>query len=441
MLNILVNQTYRHLFASQFISLIGTGLATVALGLLAFDLAGNNAGMVLGTALAIKMIAYVAIAPIASAFAERLPKRTLMVSLDLIRAGVALLLPFVSHIYEVYILIFVLQAASASYTPTFQATIPDILPDEEDYTKALSLSRLAYDMESLVSPMVAAALLTMMSFKILFMGTVLGFLASAILVVTVALPTSKMPLIQRNIYDRTTRGIRIFLATPRLRGLLAVNVAVSAAASMVFVNTVVIIQGHMGLTANVVAWALASFGSGSMIAAMALPRLLRQQTDRRVMLSGVAILVAAMFAGLFLTNLSSLMGLWFLLGLGYSAAQTPSGRLLWRSSHQEDRPALFAAQFALSHASWLVFYPLSGWLGAHFTMPVAFGVLGCAAAFAYLVALKVWPTIDLQEIEHDHFNLPEGHPHAIGTHIANGVRHSHLFVVDYYHPRWPSSGH
>ena len=46
---------------------------------------------------------------------------------------------------------------AAAFTPTFQATIPDVLPDEKDYTRALSLSRLAYDLESLVSPMLAAA--------------------------------------------------------------------------------------------------------------------------------------------------------------------------------------------------------------------------------------------------------------------------------------------
>lgn len=43
MLDILSHRTYRHLFAAQVIALIGTGLATVALGLLAFDLAGDNA--------------------------------------------------------------------------------------------------------------------------------------------------------------------------------------------------------------------------------------------------------------------------------------------------------------------------------------------------------------------------------------------------------------
>ncbi|CDS53351.1 Probable NreB protein [Polaromonas sp. CG9_12] len=206
MLGIFTNRTYRHLFAAQVIALIGTGLATVALGLLAFDLAGNNAGVVLGTALAIKMIAYVGAAPITAAFAERLPRRTMLVTLDLVRAGVALLLPFVTQIWEIYLLIFVLQAASAAFTPTFQATIPDVLPQEEDYTKALSLSRLAYDMESLVSPMLAAALLTVIGFHDVFAATVVGFLASAMLVVSVVLPVHPAPQ-RRGIYDRTTRGL------------------------------------------------------------------------------------------------------------------------------------------------------------------------------------------------------------------------------------------
>ena len=73
MLAILENRTYRHLFLAQVIALVGTGLATVALGLLAFELAGAEAGAVLGTALAIKMIAYVGVEPVASAFAERVP--------------------------------------------------------------------------------------------------------------------------------------------------------------------------------------------------------------------------------------------------------------------------------------------------------------------------------------------------------------------------------
>jgi MFS family permease len=132
-------------------------MMTVALGLLAFRIAGDKAGAVLGTALAIKMIAYVGVAPVVGGFANFLPRRAFLVSMDMTRATVALALPFVTQVWQVYLLIFILQAASAAFTPTFQATIPDVLPDEAEYTRALSLSRLAYDMESLLSPVLAAA--------------------------------------------------------------------------------------------------------------------------------------------------------------------------------------------------------------------------------------------------------------------------------------------
>src|SRR5215207_8679797 len=216
MLEVLKNRTYRHLFAAQVIALAGTGLLTVALGLLAFQLAGERAGAVLGTALAIKMVAYVTVAPVAGAFANGLPRRAFLVAMDLVRAGIALFLPFVTEVWQVYVLIFLLQSASAAFTPTFQATIPDVLPEEKEYTKALSLSRLAYDLESLLSPVLAAGLLTVIGFNWLFAGTVLGFLASAALVLSVRLPQPTPAAHAGGIYEKTTRGSRINVATPRL---------------------------------------------------------------------------------------------------------------------------------------------------------------------------------------------------------------------------------
>ncbi|SEB03577.1 hypothetical protein SAMN05444370_13422 [Rubrimonas cliftonensis] len=71
MLEILADRTYRHLFLAQVAALLGTGLATVALGLLAFDLAGDGASMVLGAVFTIRMVAYVGVAPIAGAFAPQ----------------------------------------------------------------------------------------------------------------------------------------------------------------------------------------------------------------------------------------------------------------------------------------------------------------------------------------------------------------------------------
>jgi MFS family permease len=436
MLGLLGNRTYRHLFLAQIIALLGTGLATVALGLLAFELAGAEAGVVLGTALAIKMLAYVGVAPVAAAFAERLPRRAMLVSLDCLRAAVALLLPFVTEVWQVYLLIFLLQSASAAFTPTFQATIPDVLPDERDYTRALSLSRLAYDLESLISPILAAALLTLVSFHSLFAGTVVGFLASAALVLSVRLPGAR-PTARRSIYERTLRGTRIYLATPRLRGLLAVNLAVAAAGAMVIVNSIVLVQGELALPETATALALAAFGGGSMVAALALPRLLDAVPDRRVMLAAVGLLVVALLSGTALTGYAFLLPLWFALGLGYSAAQTPAGRLLRRSTRPEDRPALFAAQFALSHACWLLTYPLAGWLGTALGLPATFALLAGIAAAALAAAALLWPSGDPETLEHSHRDLAEAHPHWADGAARSGQRHSHAFVIDELHRHWP----
>ncbi|WP_375691740.1 MFS transporter [Pseudooceanicola sp. LIPI14-2-Ac024] len=435
MLNVLADRTYRHLFLAQIVALLGTGLATVALGLLAYDLAGENAAMVLGTVFTIKMAAYVGIAPVAGAFADRVNRRALLVTLDLIRAACALALPFVTEVWQVYVLIFLLQSASAAFTPTFQATIPDVLPEEDRYTRALSLSRLAYDLENIVSPTLAALLLAVMSYNSLFLGTVVGFVGSALLVVSVMLP-SPAASEPRGIYDRTTRGIRIYLATPRLRGLLALNVAVAAAGAMVLVNSVVLVRGTLGLADSDLAWTMFAFGAGSMTAALLLPRLLDRVPDRPAMLAGAGLMVGtlvclAAFIGWVGLEWPMLLGAWLLIGFGYSAVLTPSGRLLRRSAHAEDRPAVFAAQFALSHACWLLSYPLSGWLMTRFGAVPALIVLATVGAIGIVAALCFWPGQEATEVEHTHDNLPPDHPHLQGHR-----RHSHALVIDDRHPKW-----
>lgn len=440
MLAILANRPFRHLFAAQIVALFGTGLATIALGLLAYDLSGEEAGMVLGIVFAIKMVAYVGIAPVAGAFANHVPRRAMLVGLDIVRAGVALYLPFVDEIWQIFALIFVMQAASAAFTPTFQATLPDILPDERDYTRALSLSRLAYDLESLLSPLLAAMLLTFVAFQSLFFGTALGFVASGLLIVSILLPKPKRDEKRRSVYERTTKGIRIYLATPRLRGLLALCLTVAMVGAMVLVNSVVLVRVQLGLEEAYLAYLLGAFGGGSMIAALSLPRLLETIPDRRLMLAGGLLMAGALLLlyGLSLAghfNWTALLVVWSLIGIGYSAVLTPSGRLLQRSSHEEDRPALYAAQFALSHACWLISYPLSGWLQTSFGTGPTLAFLGLIGLASALYAMRLWPAGRSRDLSHHHDDLPDDHPH-LAAH-GGAKSHSHVYVIDDYHTQWP----
>ncbi len=454
MLGVLQNRTFRHLFFAQIASLLGTGLTTVALGLLAYELAGAEAGLVLGTALAIKMLAYVFISPIAGAIAQRFPRRTFLLTLDVGRALMVLMLPWVSEIWQIYTLVFLFQAFSAGFTPVFQAIIPDVLKKEDEYTSALSLSRLAYDLESFLSPALAAALLTVMSFHWLFLGTTLGFLMSAAFVVSMVLPIVTISEDNRSIYAHIKRGVGIYLKTPRLRSLLALCLCASAVGSMVIVNTVVYVRETLAGSNQDVALLMAAYGIGSMAAALLLPKCLTRLSDKALMLAGATISVPILAASSLLPSLMSASVSWLILGAAMAFILTPSGRLLARSSHDADRPSLFAAHFSLSHACWLLSYPLAGWIGANMGLPSAFISLSLLGAIGALLAFYLWPADDVAELEHLHTEMTHAHLHVHDEHhqhehegwegpephrhphYHSQLRHTHVYVIDDHHPIW-----
>ena len=126
-------------------------------------------------------------------------------------------------------------------------------------------------------------------------------------------------------------------------------------------------------------------------------------------------------------------------GMFYSAILTPSGRLLRHSAHAEDRPAIFAAQFALSHACWLVTYPVAGWVGSALGLPAAMLMLGALALAGAGVGLMVWPAQDGRELAHEHPDLPSDHAH-LRQHRGQGRWHRHVFVIDDEHRVWPTQG-
>ncbi|MCK6089681.1 MFS transporter [Micrococcus endophyticus] len=400
MLAVLRNPTYARLFSAQIIALLGTGLLTVALGLLAYDIAGSDAGAVMGTVMAIKMVAYVLVSPVTTALVSRLPARRVLIGADLVRAGVAVSLPFVTEAWQTYVLIFLLQSASATFTPTFQAVIPSVLPDEREYTRALSLSRLAYDLESLLSPLLAAALLTVTAYNNLFFGTVIGFLVSAALVALARFPAIQAPE-PAPFLDRLTRGTRAYWARLELRGLLGVNLVVATTTAMVIVNTVVLVQADLGRPQQDVALLLAAYGGGSMLVALGLPRVLDAVPDRRVMLAGAAALPVLLLAAVgAMSGLAggpqwaALLVLWALMGAATAAVLTPSARLLRRNSTEQNRPAVFAAQFSLSHACFLLTYPLAGLLGARIGLPAVGLVLVGIGAAGLVLTVLAWRRAD-----------------------------------------------
>ena len=453
--NPLANPSFRRLFSAQVIALVGTGLSTVALTLLAYDLAGGHAAAVLGTALAFKMIAYVVFAPIVGGLAHRLRRRPFLIAMDMVRVIVVLAFPLATQVWQVYGLIFLLNLLSAGFKPVFAATIPDILPDERQYTRALSMSRLAYDLENLVSPLFAGLALLVVTYSGLFAANAVAFGLSALLIVMTRLPAPRPTERLGGLIRQISFGVISYLKTPRLRGLLVLYLGVSSASAMVIVNTVVYVRQTLGGTASEVALAMAAAGSGSMLVALVLPRLLDRVRDRPVMLWGALLMAAGLAAAGTGPGFAALLPAWFLVGAGWSAVQTPAGRLVNRSALPGDRQAYFSAQFALSHACWLLFYPLAGQLGTRIGIEATAWVLASGVVVFTAAAAFLWPKRDNvildhvhEEIEHEHEHVhdehhghrhedwPDDQPHS-HPHRHHRLDHSHTYVIDDHHTTWP----
>ena len=123
-------------------------------------------------------------------YSHAFPRRSWLAGLNLGRAVIVILLPFASEVWQIFVLIFFLNALAAGYTPVYQALLPDVLPDEGEYTRALSLSRLAMELESLLSPALAAALLLVTSYELLFRLNAAAFVLAAGCIFLVKVPAA-----------------------------------------------------------------------------------------------------------------------------------------------------------------------------------------------------------------------------------------------------------
>ena len=150
------NRSFVLLFTAQIISLVGSGATTIGLALFAYRMAGPGAGTaVLGNALMLRIVAFLVFSQPAGVLADRVNRKAILVASDLVRAALLLALPFASELWHIYVLIFVLNAVTAFFTPTYEASVPAIV-GETHLVQALSLSRVAVDVEAVAAPAAAA---------------------------------------------------------------------------------------------------------------------------------------------------------------------------------------------------------------------------------------------------------------------------------------------
>src|SRR5436190_12734634 len=146
------NRNFRLLFSAQLISLLRSGVTTVGLALFAYQLIGGvSATAVIGNALTLRILAFLLFSQPAGVIADRVSKKRILIVADVVRFALLAFFPFITSVWQIYVLIFAINAVTAFFTPTFESSIPEIVGGEQ-YVKALSLSRVATDVEAVAAP-------------------------------------------------------------------------------------------------------------------------------------------------------------------------------------------------------------------------------------------------------------------------------------------------
>ena len=220
MLNLLRrNPQFRRLFLARGVSRAGDAFNTVAIVVLVFQLTGSARGV--AGAVMFEVLPVLLIGPFAGLAADKMPRRQLMVSADLVRAGAAAsLILATGSVTAVFAAAFVLSAAATVFNPAATSLLPDVVDDADLITANSAMWSVAVIAQIALAP--AAGLIIAIgggisvAFAINAATFVAAtFVASALLLVGV--PAGRTP---SSIEGRGSKGALAGIATVRANPLL-----------------------------------------------------------------------------------------------------------------------------------------------------------------------------------------------------------------------------
>lgn len=173
-------EVMRRVWFAQVISLFGDFLALFAvIAVVTFRMHGT-AAQVTGLQIAY-MLPIVFVGPIAGVFVDRWPLKPTLVSSDLIRAVLALLLIPSTSVWQVYLVLGALSCVSAFFGPAQQVTIRAHVP-VQGLMAANALMQIAFMGSRIIGPAAAGAIVAAFTPRVCYLLDVFSFVASAALI-------------------------------------------------------------------------------------------------------------------------------------------------------------------------------------------------------------------------------------------------------------------
>jgi MFS transporter, NRE family, putaive nickel resistance protein len=429
----LENPVFARLYFAQSINLIGDALTWLGLALLAFELGGEQSGTILAGALTLRVMAFVVLSPLAGVIADRFDRKRLMVTTHLARMAIVCFLPFVTQVWQIYVLVLLLNAFYAFFTPTYTATIP-LVTTKETYAQAIALSSATYQLVGVLGPGLAGGLAALVGTRSIFFWDGVTFLIAAILIVTLPgqlMVNQNQPArtVPQTLQDIRTGSFCLF-ADPLIRYALVLQLIAAIVGAEILVNTVSYVQGILELGKLEYSWVMAAFGIGATVASVGLGN---TKTFKKLAYIGVGtvLLTLALLPANYV-NLGGLLILWIIAGIGQTFVSVSTQTLIADRVAVEIQGRVYGAYFAWSHLWWALSYPLAGWLGSYLPTTHFFcvGIIGLLLLIVMTLVFRPRQQIDFDsgmwhEHNHTHDNDHQ-HDHSLNRVIQESHRHLHF---------------
>jgi len=365
------NKVYVALFSAQAATLTGSGISSIALGMLAYNLVGASVSEVVGIVLTIRIVARVFLSPLAGQVAAALGTRWAMLACDTTAALGVLGFYFAQNVWHIYACAAVLFISDALFTPLYKATIPRVVTPGQ-YPKALAYSSMAYQIASIGGPSVAGLMVSLVGVRGNFLIDIATYLFCMAVIwwiprkyfqtraerAAIVAESGKKP--------RALDGMRAVFGRRMLREAFLLEWHSGISGGLILVATVDYVKTVLQGSDAAYAWVMAAYGLGALAGAW-LYSLAGERTHRVVIALTPWVLTLVLVAVTLAPSLALLIGCWVIAGAGGVVVNVRANQYLAENSVEAEREAVYAAQFSLSHLIWLGTYPLAGfattWLG------------------------------------------------------------------------------
>lgn len=369
------------LWTAQIVSVFGDFLALFAVvTVIAFRMHGTPTQV--GLIIVAYMLPLAFLGPLAGAFADRWHVRTTMISSDLIRSALVLLLVFARDVNEIYLTFFLLSAVSSFFIPSQSITVRAIVPTEGLLNANALMSQAVQGMQ-IITPAIAGLLVTWLGADVCFVLDAVSFLFSALMIYTLSIDHQPVqgPLTVRAIAASVAEGMKFIFTHGAISFVILAMTAGMFAIRCFSALLAVYVRDVLSANAMLFGTLSSSVGIGMIAGTQFVSAFAKTKPKNGIVVAGLfGVGLAILEVALFGTVTATLIGM-FSLGFFVAFIMVPAQTLL-----QQETPRAMLGRVSSSLWSVLAMAQIGAMVVAG---PVAqkFGIanLYCASAVLLLI--------------------------------------------------------